>query len=367
MMPVASRRVLVPLDLPPAALPDGTIQTLHGATMGTSWSARLVTDAARLPELHHVIQSALDDVVAQMSHWEASSDLSRFNRALPGTWQVLPEAFFTVLDCAIAIARDSAGAYDPTIGTLVDLWGFGPRGAQVPVSAPPPGHAIEQARAACGWQRVTLDHATRRAQQPGGLALDFSSIAKGFGVDHAAQALERAGVRSYLLEVGGELRGFGAKPDGTPWWVELERPPVETSEARTESHTDACSGPQSRPLAASRSELPAGRTPQTDIVALHGLSVATSGDYRRYFEHDGVRYAHTLDPRTGYPVQHTSSVTVLHPSCMVADALATLLTVLGPDAAPAYAERCGLAARMLYLTPVGMRESCSPVFTAMLT
>ncbi|WP_009521501.1 FAD:protein FMN transferase [Imbroritus primus] len=347
MMPTASRRVLVPLDLPPAAVPDGTVQSLHGATMGTSWSARLVADAARLPELHHVIQSALDDVVAQMSHWEAGSDLGRFNRALPGTWQVLPEAFFTVLDCAIAIARDSAGAYDPTIGTLVDLWGFGPRGAQAPVTAPPSGAAIRQARATCGWQRITLDHATRRVQQPGGLALDFSSIAKGFGVDHAAQALERAGVRSYLLEVGGELRGLGAKPDGTPWWVELERPPH-----------DACT---------TSSTAPDTQDGPVDVVALHGLSVATSGDYRRYFEHDGVRYAHTLDPRTGYPVQHTASVTVLHASCMVADALATLLTVLGPDAAPAYAERCGLAARMLYLTPTGMRESCSSAFTDMLT
>lgn len=355
MMPVASRRVLVPLDLPPAALPIGMVHSLQGATMGTSWSARLVADAARLPGLQHVIQSALDDVVAQMSHWEAGSDLGRFNRALPGTWQVLPEAFFTVLDCALAIARDSAGAYDPTIGTLVDLWGFGPRGAQTPVTTPPSRHAIEQVRATCGWQRVTLDHATRRAQQPGGLALDFSSIAKGFGVDHAAQALERAGVRSYLLEVGGELRGCGAKPDGTPWWVELERPPVD---AYTTAHT---ASPTDTPAAHELQDVP------VDVVALHGLSVATSGDYRRYFEHDGVRYAHTLDPRTGYPVQHTASVTVLHASCMVADALATLLTVLGPDDAPAYAERCGLAARMLYLTPGGMRESCSSAFTAMLT
>jgi hypothetical protein len=120
--------------------------------------------------------------------------------------------------------------------------------------------------------------------QPGGLRLDLNGIAKGFAVDQVAAALDRAGARSYLVEVGGELRGTGAKPDGQPWWVELERPPTANDGLRT-------------------------------LVALHGLSVATSGDYRRFFEHDGRRYAHTLDPATAAPVAHaTVSVTVLDPA-----------------------------------------------------
>lgn len=350
-MSAVSRRVLVPLDLPPAAAPHGDVHTLHGTTMGTSWSVRLVADAAQLPVLHHIVQAALDEVVAQMSHWDAQSNLSRFNRAVAGSWHVLPEAFFTVLDCAMALARDSHGAYDPTIGKLVDLWGFGPRQQNAPINepinAPPSDAAIQSVRATCGWERLTLDHATRRALQPGNLWLDFSSIAKGFGVDHAAQALERAGVRSYVLEVGGELRGLGIKPDGSPWWVELERPPAM--------------------LGAISSSPAQEHAMPIDIVALHGMSVATSGDYHRYFDHQGVRYAHTLDPRTGYPVQHTASVAVLHPSCMVADALATLLTVLGTPAALDYAERCNVAARILTTTQDGLVESRSTAFDAMLS
>jgi thiamine biosynthesis lipoprotein len=361
MMSAAMRRVLVPLSLPVTTCPQGDVHTLRGTTMGTTWSVQLVAAHDQLPALSRVIQMALDDVVGQMSHWEASSDLSRFNRAPPGAWQVLPDAFFTVLDCALALARDSEGAYDPTIGKLVDLWGFGPQATKRPVSTPPAFDAVEQTRRTSGWQTIQLDYANRRAQQPGGVSLDFSSIAKGFGVDHAALALERVGVSSYLLEVGGELRGLGVRSDGTPWWVEMERPPATSSTSMPQS-SDCVSASLKR-----------NATPLTDddvpldIVALHGLSVATSGDYRRYFEHNGKRYAHTLDPRTGYPVEHTASVTVLHSSCMVADALATLLTVLGPDAAPQYAERCNIAARMLFSSRDGMCESCSPAFLAMLS
>jgi thiamine biosynthesis lipoprotein len=166
-----------------------------------------------------------------------------------------------------------------------------------------------------GWQRLQIDAGQRKALQPGGLYLDLSSIAKGYGVDCVAECVERAGVRHYLAEVGGELRGQGCKPDGSPWWVELEAVPDVSSQTRTW------------------------------IAALDGLSIATSGDYRRYFERDSRRYAHTLDPRNGRPVRNApASVTVLHAECMQADALATALTVLGLQDGMAYAERHDIAA-----------------------
>jgi len=223
--------------------------------MGTTWSAKAVLPATvDLPALEAMVQRALDAVVREMSPWEPLSDLSRYNRAAAGSWVRLPEATLTVLRRAIEVAEASDGAFDPTLGALTDLWGFGPR----PFSgAPPERDAVTALRQAGGWKRLTLDG--EALFQPGGLKLDLNGIAKGFGVDQAADALGRAGVKSYLLEVGGELRGTGAKPDGQPWWVELERPPSANDAEKT-------------------------------VVALHDLSVATSGDYRRFFDHDGRRY-----------------------------------------------------------------------------
>jgi FAD:protein FMN transferase len=293
---------------------------------------KLIAPPTARPEaLTAMVQEALDGVVREMSPWEPDSDLSRYNRAAAGTWTALPAAFAEVLRCALDIAEATDGAFDPTLGSLVDLWGFGPR----PFSgAPPETAAIAEMRQATGWRRLTLDG--DRLLQPGGLQLDLNGIAKGFAVDQVAAALDRAGARSYLVEVGGELRGTGAKPDGQPWWVELERPPLAHDGLRT-------------------------------LVALHSLSVATSGDYRRFFEHDGRRYAHTLDPATAAPVAHaTASVTVLAEHCMRADAYATALTVTPPNAALAFATTHGLAALILAEGPHGLEERLSPALAAML-
>jgi thiamine biosynthesis lipoprotein len=301
--------------------------------MGTTWSAKAVLPATvDLPALEAMVQRALDAVVAQMSPWEPLSDLCRYNRAPAGSWVRLPEATLTVLRRAIEVAEQSDGAFDPTLGALTDLWGFGPR----PFSgAPPERHAINALRETGGWKRLTLDG--EALFQPGGLKLDLNGIAKGFGVDQAAEALDRAGVKSYLVEVGGELRGTGAKPDGQPWWVELERPPSANDTEKT-------------------------------VVALHDLSVATSGDYRRFFDHDGRRYAHTLDPATGAPVTHaTVSVTVLAKDCMSADAWATALTVMAPDAALTFAAKHDLAALIVSRAASGgLEERLSPALRAML-
>jgi len=327
-------RVLVPLLAEPPARPiGGAVLALDGKTMGTTWSVKLVAPpTANAEALTAMAQRALDDVVREMSPWEPMSDLSRYNRAAAGTWTALPPAFARVLRHALEIAERTDGAFDPTLGALVDLWGFGPR----PFSgAPPETGDLAQAREAAGWRRLVLDGDS--LFQPGGLRLDLNGIAKGFAVDQVAAALDRAGARSYLVEVGGELRGTGAKPDGSPWWVELERPPTANDD-----------GPRT-------------------LVALHGLSVATSGDYRRFFEHDGRRYAHTLDPATAAPVANpTASVTVLHADCLHADAYATALTVMTPDAALAFATVHGLAVLILAHGPAGLEERLSPALAAML-
>lgn len=300
--------------------------------MGTTWSARLVAQpGADLAGLGDRVQRALDAVVAQMSPWEPLSDLSRYNRSAAGTWTTLPAGMATVLRRALAIAEASDGAFDPTLGALTDLWGFGP----LPFDGAPPSPAeTGTARAASGWRQLILDGDA--LLQPGGLQLDLNGIAKGFGVDQAAAALARTGVKSCLVEVGGELRGIGAKPDGQPWWVELERPPAS----------------QDGPLT---------------VVALHGLAVATSGDYRRYFDHGDRRYAHTLDPATGAPADRgVVSVTVLAETCMDADAWATALTVMGPETALAFATDHDLAALIISRSGTGLEEQLSPALAAML-
>lgn len=277
------------------------------------------------------VQAVLDAVVGEMSHWEPGSDLGRFNRSAPGEWQSLPPAFSRVLAAALAIAEASDGAFDPAMGVLADLWGFGPPG---PREGVPGSDAIAEALTRSGRATIEHDPALLRARRTARSQLDFSGIAKGYGVDAVAAHLLAAGHQDFLVEVGGELRGAGVKPDGQPWWVDLETPP----------------GADVTPVR----------------VALHGIGVATSGDYRRYFLHGGRRYAHTLDPRTGVPLaNNVVSVSVLHAECMLADAWATALTVLGRGGI-ALAEREGLAVQMLVREDDGFGELLSPAFAAML-
>jgi len=332
-------RVLIPVSLsappvPPAA--DARVHRWGGETMGTTWSVvAVLPPSANGDAIGQGIQAVLDGVIAQMSNWAPDSDLSRFNRAAPGSWHTLPDDCFHVLETALQVARDSGGAYDPSAGPLVDLWGFGPAPRR---DTPPAVDRVAQARQPCGWARIELDIGARRALQPGGVSLDFCAIAKGFAVDAVARSLDAQGLSHHLSEIGGELRGHGVKPDGMPWWVALETPP----------------GLQ-------------GESDEQTLVALHGLSIATSGDYRRFFDSGGRRYAHTIDPRTGYPASHAvASVTVLHAQCMMADALSTALTVLGPQAGMEHARRYGIAARFLVRRPDGFDEHLSPAFAAML-
>lgn len=302
---------------------------LAGATMGTTWSVRASAPWGLSPRvLQQALQAPLDRVVAEMSHWDSSSALSRFNAA-PTGWHPLPLALLHVLDYALRLARDTQGACDPTLGEWVNLWGFGPRRG---ISEPPSAARLADAGQRCGWRRLALDRSRGLGWQPGGLQLDLSAIAKGYGVDCAAWALDALGLRHYLVEVGGELRARGLRPDGLPWRVAIEVPDASGDHALS--------------------------------IALQGQSIATSGDYRRYATHGARRYGHTLDPRSGLPLDNDlASVTVVHPDgCMQADALATALNVMGHEAGLAYARQHRLAALFIVRSAHGLRCSPSPAF-----
>ena len=309
--------------------------------MGTTWSVRLVAP----PGLERsVIQSAIEGelsgIIALFSHWDPRSELSRLNAAPPGFWAV-SEPFWNLLNAAMDLADETNGAVDPTLGALVDLWGFGPPGPR-PLNGFGTGHTmpfeeeIAAARALSGWGILRFNREARAVQQLGGVKLDLSGIAKGHAVDRVSDRLTALGATHHLVEIGGELRGAGVKPDGMPWWAELQQAP-------------GAPGPRI-------------------VAALFDLACATSGDWVRNFEVYGQRFSHTIDGRTGRPVENgVASVTVLADTAMYADAMATALTVMGPEEGPAYSEALSIAAAFVMRAEAGMTEIISPAFAAMLS
>jgi thiamine biosynthesis lipoprotein len=292
----------------PRRADPASLQQLGGQTMGTTWSLRFDNPQMRpLAQVRETVEAALARVIAQMSHWEATSDISRFNAAPADSRHALPKEFAEVMACALRWALASGGAIDPTVGPLVACWGFGP---EAQARGLPASEALAEVRARIGWQRLAFDETSGSLLQPGGITLDLSGIAKGFAVDHGVEALRGLGLADLLFEIGGELRGIGRRPGGQPWQVQ-----VDSGSAATRR------------------------------VALADMAIATSGDRWHRREHEGRRWSHTIDPRNGEPVAHgLASVTVLHTQCMQADALATVLTVLGQDEGLAFAERHDIAA-----------------------
>jgi len=268
--------------------------------MGTYWKVSVV--GAVPSGLDRRIQALLDDLVRQMSQWEADSEISAYNRSPAGAWTPISADFAEVVRCALDLAALTGGAFDPALGAAVDAWGFG---------APPADGAPADGG---GWRDVVLG--PQGLFQPGGVRLDLSGIAKGFAVDKTATLLAALGVPAFLVEIGGELRGRGLKADGSPWWAQIEPP------------RDGCR--------------------ETIVVALPGWAVATSGDYRRRVERDGRVYSHTFDPSARAPLADPpASVSVLATDCMRADAWATALTVLGEARGLALADAQDLPALFL--------------------
>lgn len=327
--PAAARNIVVPLMLRQRPVPREAVRELRGETMGTTWSVKAPLEADAIPAVRQAVEGLLENLVRELSAWEPHSALSRFNSAQQG-WHQLPESLCAVLARALEIAKETEGAYDPTIWPLVELWGFGPAGA----IGLPQGSAIAEAKRRCGFCRVGLDRAARRAWQPGGAGIDVCSIAKGYAVDRLSELLSAAGIDDHLVEIGGELRGEGVRPDGNPWWIEVESPPLHSVSGT--------------------------------IIALHGLAVATSGDYRRWFDYAGRRVSHLLDPRLGLPVENDLlSVTVLQPDCLSADAFATALFVLGSELGMPFAESRGIPALFMLKREARVGLRATSAFLAM--
>jgi len=293
-------------------------ETLQGQTMGTYWSVRLVVpeDRRQLEGLRTDIEQALDLVDRQMSTWRDDSDLTRFNRLEAGESMTVPAEFGLVLEASLELAELSDGFFDPTIGPLVNLWGFGPDGRR---DEPPADEEIESTMARVGWHRLDYDPATRELTQPGGAYLDFSGIAKGYAADLVGEQLITRGIHDFIVDIGGDMVVRGHRPDGDPWRIAIERP-----------------DPAKRDI--------------FSIIEVGDKAIVTSGSYRNFFEYGELQFSHTIDPHTGRPIpQELVSVTVVHDTSKMADGLATAITALGADAGYEFAREHGIAALLLIL------------------
>jgi FAD:protein FMN transferase len=297
--------------------------SLNGKTMGTRYTAIFYappsTDSAAI---NIMLQAAVDKVDRQMSTWTPSSDLCRLNAAPGNAWVTIPVELMDVLDIGLKVGHESNGAFDMGVGALVDTWGFGPSARSSSLQGPAPDpQALTRAAAT-----LDLDHALRQVRKRGPLALDLSGIAKGYGVDELARCLDGSGIESYLVGIDGEMRALGAKPDGEPWAVAVEKPIF-------------------------------GKREVTGVIELNDAAIATSGDYRHWVDIDGKRYAHTMDPRSGQPLSNTlAAVTVLMSTCVLADAWATALLVLGEKDGVALAREKGIDALFVVRENDNLRE-----------
>ncbi|NTX77282.1 FAD:protein FMN transferase [Serratia proteamaculans] len=305
---------------------------LDGKTMGTSYSVRYVTgdDTPSAAKIQAEIDKRLELVNDQMSTYRPDSELSRFNasRAVDKPFPVSAATTEVVLE-ALRINRVTDGALDVTVGPLVNLWGFGPEGRPDKV---PSAAELERRRAWTGINKLSVQGNALVKSIPE-LYVDLSSIAKGYGVDVIAQYLQSQQIKNYMVDIGGEVRTRGHNGEKKPWRIAIERPT-------------------------------AGMEQKAQLVIQPGeMSIATSGDYRNYFEQGGVRYSHTIDPVTGKPIHHhLVSVTVLSPTCMAADGLSTGLNVLGPERGMALANLMGIPVFMIVKTAKGFEERYSEAF-----
>ncbi|NVK54992.1 MAG: FAD:protein FMN transferase [Alteromonadaceae bacterium] len=302
--------------------------------MGTSYNVKFpaVTGVER-EALKAAIDQRLVRVNALMSTYDPTSELSRFNQYRYDTPFELSEETLLVINEAIRLGQLSDGVLDVTVGPLVNLWGFGPTMRPETI---PSEQDILAVRQYVGLDKLAVRGNALIKKHPQ-LYVDLSTIAKGYGVDVVAELLEQQGITDYLVEIGGEMRVNGQKGDGSPWLIAIEKP-VSNERAVQK------------------------------VVSIGDNAIATSGDYRNYYEQDGVRYSHLIDPRTGKPIQHnTVSVTVVTSSSMTADGLATAFNVMGWDAAIALAEENDMAVFIIRRIDDTFEEYSSPAFEELVT
>ncbi len=297
---------------------------LQGRTMGTTYNIKVVATKEQVIELQlqEQIDAALKQVNQEMSTYIPSSEISTFNQSSSTEAFKVSPGFARVLKESIRLGKLSKGKLDITVGPLVNLWGFGPE--QRPETIPSDA-LLQETRTRIGLDKLTLTGNELSKAIPN-LYIDLSTIAKGYGVDVVAELIEENGFTNYLVEIGGELRLKGFKSTGELWAIAVEKP------------------------------ISNERSVQQVIIPKDN-AVATSGDYRNYFEADGERFSHIIDPATGKPIKHSLvSVTVIHPSSMTADGLSTSLMVMGVEQGLAFAKEHDLAALFISKTENGFDE-----------
>ena len=306
-----------------------SMESVGGPTMGSTWSIKYVRQPGILPpaELRIEVEKILAEVDQQMSTYRSDSDIERFNDRPANHCQKMPASILHLVRVGQQLSEQSEGSYDLTVEPLLNLWGFGPQAREEKV---PTAQALAEVRQRVGYQHVRIDgeHLCKDAA----VEIDFNSLAAGYAVDTISARLEALGVHDYLAEVTGELKAVGKKVDGAPWRIALEQPRDDRQVAQK-------------------------------IIAVDGYGVSTSGDYRNYFERDGQHYSHTFDARTGAPVSHTlASVTVIHPSALMADGLSTLLLILGPERGWDYAETHDVGAFFVIRADTGFVTRANQAF-----
>lgn len=312
--------------------------SLRGQTMGTGYSVKFSAPLDGTPdtELKREIDQLLATVNRSMSHYDPDSELSRFNRSTLSADFAVSDDLHRVVSDALRISVLSQGAFDVTVAPLVNAWGFGPQLHRY--QAAPPVGLIETTLQQVGYRQLSsrADAAMIGKSHPG-LSIDLSGIGKGHGVDRVAELLDAKGVSDYLVEIGGEIRVKGVNHDAQPWRVAIEEPLPGQRSVR--------------------------KILRLDTAINSHRAVATSGNYRQFFDYQGQRYSHMIDPTTGWPVQHQlASVTVIAPTTLEADAWATALQVLGPQQGLQMAEREGLAAFFISAADDGFKEQASSAF-----
>lgn len=310
---------------------------ISGPVFGTEYHINVVLreDQDRLENLASGIEDVLEEVDASMSTWRDDSELSRFNsQDDQSEWMEISGPLHEVLVTARQVSELTGGAFDVTVGPVVNLWGFGPDARPEKI---PGDDELASRLEAIGYDKIEL-----REEPPGVRAspnqyVDLSAIAKGYGVDAVSRYLESEGVSAFLVEIGGEVRVSGRKPDGSAWRLAIEEPVSEQRQINR-------------------------------VVALESQAMATSGDYRNYYESEGQRFSHTIDPKDGKPIRHNlASVTVIADDCMTADALATAFNVMGFEQAKELATRENIAAYFIVRGEDGFETDYTPAFSSFLT
>ena len=315
------------------------IWEISGPVFGTVYHINVVIkeDQARLKTLAAGIEDVLEDVDASMSTWREDSELSRFNRKKDqAEWTEISPDLYQVLVAAQQVSVMTDGAFDVTIGPVVNLWGFGPEAAP---EQQPDEAELASALAVTGYEKLELKADPLALRAKPNQYVDLSAIAKGYGVDAVADFLESEGVSAFLVEIGGEVSVQGRKPGGKAWRLAIESPVAGVGERQIDR-----------------------------VVAIGNRAMATSGDYRNYFESGGRRFSHTINPKNGRPIDHNlASVTVIADDSMMADALATAFNVMGLQRAKELATRENIAVYFIFRGDEGFETDYSPAFSSFLT